>query len=396
MQIILFEDTIARRFKPLTLTRPLWDLRLGILTILEKWERSLRPDFLGWDTQTHLQKLFLSPKPDNNEPCLYVNSRFLPSVELLDIILNAETNDAFYYKDEPVCYFSENPVSQLTFSILDSANKTDLSFKPTYIEYLWDLLELNGSQIHEDVKLLEVSPIKDSSNIKDTILEEPENIFIADSAIIEPGVILMANKGPIYIGPNAVIEAGAIIKGPVAVCENATVKMTARVYDSSTIGPFSKVGGEVSSTIFHSYSNKAHDGFVGNSIFGQWCNLGADSNTSNLKNNYDFVRIQDWETKEFYKVGFQFFGTVMGDHSKTSINSMLSTGTTCGVSSNIFTSSFPPKYIPSFTWLDGVKNPEFRFDKALEVMKAMMARRHVELNDEYERMMRNLFEQRNA
>ena len=206
----------------------------------------------------------------------------------------------------------------------------------------------------------------------------------------------MANKGPIYIGPNSVIEAGAILKGPVAICNNATVKMTARVYDSSTIGPFSKVGGEVSSTIFHSYSNKAHDGFVGNSIFGQWCNLGADSNTSNLKNNYDFVRIQDWETKEFYKVGFQFFGTVMGDHSKTSINSMLSTGTTCGVSSNIFTSAFPPKYIPSFTWLDGEKNPEFRFDKALEVMKAMMARRNVELSEEYEHMMRYIFEQRKA
>ena len=396
MQIIFFEDTISRRFKPLTLTRPLWDLRIGILTILEKWEYSLEPEFIGWKTQRNLEQLFSSPSPDEEKECLYINSRFLPSEDLLNLIGNAKTNDAFYYKDEPVCFFSAKPLDELSYAKLDSANKIELNFKPVFVEYLWGLLELNGPQIKEDIDLLKIKSVTESNNIKDTILEKPDNIFIDESATIEPGVILMANKGPIYIGPNSVIEAGAIIKGPVAICNNATVKMTARVYDSSTIGPFCKVGGEVSSTIFHSYSNKAHDGFVGNSIFGQWCNLGADSNTSNLKNNYDFVRIQDWETKEFYKVGFQFFGTVMGDHSKTSINSMLSTGTTCGVSSNIFTSAFPPKYIPSFTWLDGEKNPEFRFDKALEVMKAMMARRKIELSEEYEHMMRYIFEQRKA
>ena len=396
MQIIFFEDTISRRFKPLTLTRPLWDLRIGILTILEKWNYCLEPEFIGWKTRRNLELLFSSPSPDEEKACLYINSRFLPSEQLLKSIGNAKINDAFYYKDEPVCFLSAKPLDELTYAKLDSANKIDLNFKPVFVEYLWGLLELNGPQIKEDIELLNIKSVSETHNIKDTILEKPDNIFIDESATIEPGVILMANKGPIYIGPNSVIEAGAILKGPVAICNNATVKMTARVYDSSTIGPFSKVGGEVSSTIFHSYSNKAHDGFVGNSIFGQWCNLGADSNTSNLKNNYDFVRIQDWETKEFYKVGFQFFGTVMGDHSKTSINSMLSTGTTCGVSSNIFTSAFPPKYIPSFTWLDGEKNPEFRFDKALEVMKAMMARRNVELREEYEHMMRYIFEQRKA
>ncbi|MEQ9279301.1 MAG: putative sugar nucleotidyl transferase [Balneola sp.] len=396
MQIIFFEDTIARRFKPLTLTRPLWDLRVGILTIFEKWKYSLNPDSIAWEAQPYLKKLFPSPSPDKDKACLYINSRFLPSQKLLDLLAKAQINEAFYYNDEPVCFMSDKPHTELTYSILESANRTELDFKPVFVEYLWELLESNGKQIMEDIKLLDIPSIKGSEIANGTVLVEPDNIFIAKDATVEPGVILMADKGPVFIGPNAVIEAGAILKGPVAVCNNATVKMRARIYDSSTIGPFSKVGGEVSSTIFHSYSNKAHDGFVGNSIFGQWCNLGADSNTSNLKNNYDFVRIQDWETKEFYRVGFQFFGTVMGDHSKTSINSMLSTGTTCGVSSNIFTSDFPPKYIPSFTWLDGVKNPEFRFDKALEVMKAMMARRKIELSDEYEHMMRYLFNERSS
>ncbi|MEO9887258.1 MAG: putative sugar nucleotidyl transferase [Balneola sp.] len=394
MQIIFFEDTIARRFKPLTLTRPLWDLRVGILTIFEKWKRALNPDKIGWETQAYLKKVFPSPPPIKNQACLYINSRFFPSESLLEIISNAGLNEALYFDEELVFFLSEKPHDKLTFSILDSAVKAELEFKPVFVEYLWELLGLNGSQIYEDIKLLDISFNEESSNGEGTVLVEPHNIFISKTATVEPGVIIMANKGPVFIGPGATVEAGAILKGPVAVCENATIKMRARIYDSSTIGPHCKVGGEVSSTIFHSYSNKAHDGFVGNSIFGQWCNLGADSNTSNLKNNYDFVRIQDWETKEFYKVGFQFFGTVMGDHSKTSINTMLTTGTTCGVSSNIFTSAFPPKYIPSFTWLDGAENPEFRFDKALEVMKAMMARRKIELTPAYQQMMEYIFNER--
>ena len=392
MQISFFEDVITRHFKPLTLTRPVWDLRIGILTISEKWDYSLNPDLVAWKTVNYLQKVFPTPTLSESNPCYYINSRFLPSEELLSKIQELKSGDALYFENELIVYLSEKPVELNTY-VLDEANKIDIDFKPIFIEFLWDLLSINSSQINSDINLLGFTV---NTHRKDAhvIQTNEENIYISDSATIEPGVILIAEKGPIFIGEHVVIEAGAILKGPIAVCDHATIKMRARIYDGSTIGPHCKVGGEVSATIFHSYSNKSHDGYAGNSIFGQWCNLGADSNTSNLKNNYDFVRIQDWETRQPYKVGFQFFGTVMGDHSKTSINSMLSTGTTCGVSSNIFPSGFPPKYIPSYTWVDGLKNPEFRFDKALEVMKAMMARRKIELTRAYEQMMRHLFDER--
>tara|TARA_R110002124_G_scaffold45693_1_gene137923 strand:- start:25641 stop:26825 length:1185 start_codon:yes stop_codon:yes gene_type:complete len=393
MQISFFEDVISRHFKPLTLTRPVWDLRIGILTIYEKWEYFLEPELITWRTSDHITGVFQSPILNQSKACYYINSRFLPSEKLVSKIKALKVGEALYYENELIVYYSDKPID-LTPSILDRSKRIELEFKPIYIEFLWDLLKFNSSQISADIKLID--PSSNSNTERDHVIQvNSKEMFISNSATIEPGTILMADKGPIYIGAGAVVEAGAIIKGPVAICNHSTIKMRARIYDGTTIGPHCKVGGEVAATIFHSYSNKAHDGYAGNSIFGQWCNLGADSNTSNLKNNYDFVRIQDWETRQPYKVGFQFFGTVMGDHSKTSINSMLSTGTTCGVSSNIFPSGFPPKYIPSYTWVDGLKNPEFRFDKALEVMKAMMARRKVELTPAYEHMMRHIFEERN-
>jgi UDP-N-acetylglucosamine diphosphorylase/glucosamine-1-phosphate N-acetyltransferase len=389
MQISFFEDVLSRHFKPLTLTRPVWDLRIGIYTIKEKWLFFLEPDAISWTTHDHLKELFPYTKIDKSSECYYINSRFLPTHELVDKIKALELGEALYHESHLVAYKTKGKTfdSPTDFEI---KNKNDLDFKPVHIEYLWDLLDINSSQIKSDIEIhgLEITKHRDIDNV---IITHKDNVYISDSATIEPGVILMADKGHIFIGENVVIEAGAVVKGPAALCDNSTVKMRARIYDGTTIGPHCKIGGEVSACIFHSYSNKAHDGYAGNSIFGQWCNLGADSNTSNLKNNYSFVRIQDWETKQKYKYGFQFFGTVMGDHSKTSINTMLSTGTTCGVSSNIFPSGFPPKYIPSFTWVDGEKNPEFKFDKALEVMKAMMARRKVELTPEYEEMMKYIY-----
>lgn len=392
MQISFFEDVISRHFKPLTLTRPVWDLRIGIFTILEKWQHHLQPEIISWNIPDYISEVFQTPKLDKTKACYYLNSRLLPSEKILAKIDALEVGEALYFENELLVYYSDKS-DLFNPSSIDTSKKIQLDFKPLRIEFLWDILAINSSQIASDIENIS-STLSKSKNLDHVIQVNPNQIYISESATIEPGVILMAEKGPIYIGENAVIEAGTIIKGPVAICNNATVKMRGRIYDGTTIGPYCKVGGEVASTVFHSYSNKAHDGFAGNSIFGQWCNLGADSNTSNLKNNYDFVRIQDWETKQPYKVGFQFFGTVMGDHSKTSINAMLSTGTTCGVSSNIFPSGFPPKYIRSFTWVDGEKNPEFRFDKALEVMKAMMARRKVELNPAYEQMMKHLFDER--
>lgn len=387
MHLRFFEDQFSKHFKPLTLTRPVWDLRIGILTIFEKWEKKLNPDLISWETNSYISDVFPSPSSQNNKLITYINSRFLPDNQLSSLIMNLEPGRGLKKNNIEIAYCleSEQSMKEIKF--------TEIEDNLLEVKYLWDLLELNKDQITADITLLNLKADTKLSDSK-AIVSKPDSIFIANSATIEPGVIIMADDGPVYIGKNATIEAGAILKGPVAICEGSTVKMKARVYDGTTVGPVSKVGGEISHSIFHSYSNKAHDGFVGNSIFGQWCNLGADTNTSNLKNNYDFVRIKDWDTKQLYNVGFQFFGTVMGDHSKTSINCMLATGTTCGVSSNIFTSGFPPKYIPSFTWLDGENNPEFRFEKALEVMKAMMARRKVEMSPAYESMMKFISESR--
>lgn len=391
MQISFFEDTFSSHLKPLTLTRPVWDLRIGILTILEKWDHFLKPDLIGWKTENYLEEVFKSPSLNEEEACLYINSRFLPSNKLIEKIKSLKAGEALTSNSELVAYLADYPVKNFNVEYSGISQKTELEFDVLSLKYLWDLLNLNSNQIESDIGLLGLSSSQ-LENIEPNNIVNPGQIFIDNSAIIEPGVILIADKGAIYIGKHCVIEAGAIIKGPVAICDNATVKMRARVYDASTIGPHCKVGGEVSNSIFHSYSNKAHDGFAGNSIFGQWCNLGADSNTSNLKNNYDLVKIKDWETKRPYEDGVQFFGTVMGDHSKTSINTMLNTGTVCGVSSNIFQPGFPPKYIRSFTWLDGMRNPRFRLDKALEAMQMMMKRRKIELSPAYQKMMTYLFE----
>ncbi len=393
MQLHFFDDSLARHFKPLTLTRPVWDLRIGVLTVKEKWERTLKPEICSWYTDDHLEKVFPSPQPNDTALTYCLNSRVLPSDELNSAFKKLSPGDALYFEDILIgsCFIGCIDSPDEIESKIES--KKVISFKPVLLTYIWDLLEINSDEIVKDIELLDLQPIS-NKKYKHVTISTPENVFIAESATIEPGVIIMGDTGSVYIGENATLEAGSIIKGPVAVCNQSTIKMSARIYNATTIGPVCKVGGEVSHSIFHSFSNKAHDGFVGNSILGQWCNMGADSNTSNLKNNYGFVRIQDWETKKPYNVGFQFFGTVMGDHSKTSINSMLSTGTTCGVSSNIFTSDFPKKYIPSFTWLDGKENPVFRFNKALEVMKAMMSRRGVVLTEEYENMMRRIFEEK--
>lgn len=392
MRICFFDDSSARHFKPLTLTRPVWDLRVGILTIKEKWEKALNPDQCYWQIDEHLKEVFPSPEFKDSDIYYYINSRVLPSKGLSESLQKLEIGEALYFGNSLLAFCFQGYISVEEIQEKLSST-TAVSYQPKLLTYLWDLLELNSKEIESDIKLLKAQPFL-SKSIEHVIISKPEQVYISESAVIEPGVIIMADTGPVYIGNNVTLEAGSIIKGPAAICDGATVKMSARIYNATTIGPVCKVGGEVSHSIFHSFSNKAHDGFVGNSLLGQWCNMGADSNTSNLKNNYDFVRIQDWETKKMYNVGFQFFGTVMGDHSKTSINSMLATGTTCGVSSNIFTSEFPQKYISSFTWLDGKENPEFRFDKALEVMKAMMARRKVELTPEYEQMMRQIFEKK--
>ncbi len=397
MQLCFFSDELSKNFLPLTLTRPVFDLRIGILTICEKWETTLSLKYTSGIFDKNLAFVFKNKELNTDQNCIWVNSRILPTQELIDAISNLPEQSILFKDDVPIVanINGAESLKMIEGNHFSSENFTriDLEIPISSITYLWDLLSRNEGEIKNDIHSLGLSSILNSElEYVDTIISGEDQSYISDSAKIEPGCILIAEKGPIYIGPNTTIEAGSILKGPVAVCEGATVKMRARIYDATTIGPVCKVGGEVSNSIFHSYSNKAHDGFTGSSLIGQWCNFGADTNTSNLKNSYAEVKIFDWTSKTEYEKGFQFFGTILGDHSKTAINTVLNTGTTCGVSSNIFSLGFPPRYIPSFQWMGQEKTVAYEFDKAITAMRAMMKRRGVELTEEYINMMRVISE----
>lgn len=395
MQICFFTDEYSRNLLPLTLTRPADDLRIGIFTIREKWMHHLNAKIYTRVCPDYLRNVFVTSEMDINAETVWINSQFLPVNELLVKVEQLDLGQALICGGRVVAAKAD-PI--ITGKSIDNEklnpsdfNSTELDFKPESITYLWDLLSLNAQEIENDLNLTYLMDINKTKIPDHVTVSEPDNVFMAEGASIEAGCIILADKGSVYIGPGATVEAGSIIKGPVAICEGATVKMAARISDATTIGPVCKVGGEIMNAIFHSYSNKAHDGFVGNSIFGQWCNLGADTNTSNLKNNYSKVRLADWTSGTPSDEGVQFMGTVMGDHSKAAINTMLNTGTVCGICSNIFTSGFPPKYIPSFSWLGDGTTETYRLEKALEAMNAMMGRRNVELSDSYRRMIEHLF-----
>lgn len=400
MQLCFFSDAKADNFLPLTLTRPVFELRLGILTIKEKWESHLKSIFTDGTFSYYLKELFKVSEINNAENCIWINSRYLPSKDLVDSILDLSEGEVLLsVTGEVIATLLDGKKSSeiANSNAFDSAHSESKTFssETLSIAHLWDLLSLNSSEIDRDISLLNPSSFTNREGLAHCLIENADQIFISEEATVEPGCILIASAGPIYIGANATIEAGSILKGPVAICEGATIKMQARISDGTTVGPVCKVGGEVSNCIFHSFSNKGHDGFTGNSIFGQWCNLGADTNTSNLKNNYSEVKLFDWKTKKPATKGVQFLGTVMGDHSKTAINTMLNTGTICGVSSNIFSSGFPPKYIHSFSWLGTDDTQKYVFEKAIDAMNAMMGRRRVTLTDSYEKMMRVIFDAEN-
>ncbi len=394
-----FEDHFLENFHPLTLTRPLFDLRVGILTLGEKWMHALGES--GKSTKGvlrgHLKGVFEEVTiTDSEQHVLWINPRFIPNTDLINDIKKLNPLDAIYVDQQLAIALVDTDTHQKW--IESGYKKEDLNSIQHFdgevlvIKNSWELFQLNGSEIKKDIKLLKVVAVNDTKQYPNALLINNEQIFIEPGAIIEPGALLYAEKGPIFIGKNARIMANSVVRGPSAICDSSVVKMGAKIYEETTIGPVCKVGGEISNVIFHSYSNKSHDGYVGNSVFGQWCNLGADTNTSNLKNNYSNVKVVEWKTKKEYDTGQQFIGTIMGDHSKTGINSMLNTGTICGVCCNLFSDSYPPKFVPSFSWVSGNNIVPYHFEKAIEAMEKMMQRRDVTLTPAYKRMMKAIFQ----
>jgi len=379
MNVILFETIRQhKQLLPLTFTRPVASLRVGIITIKEKWEQHLKQP-VSCLTQPYLQQLFpVNFQGDN----LFVNAALLPSLIHVELIQNLKLDQALVNGEDVLAFRSSgNHFTSENIELLAKQFKT-LQFEgeTVLIKNVWDIFKQNEYAISSDFDLLtygrKSAPLSNSNKV----IGSPQKLFIEEGATVE-GSILNTNTGVIYIGKDAEVMEGALVRGPFALGEHATLKMGAKIYGATTVGPYCKVGGEVNNSIFFAYSNKGHDGFIGNSVIGEWCNLGADTNNSNLKNNYGDVDLWSYSEEKSKNTGLQFCGLVMGDHSKAGINTMFNTGTVVGVSANIFGGDFPPKFIPSFSWGGAQWLRTFTFDKGLEVAQKMMERRGIKLSE---------------
>ncbi len=394
--IAFFEDSSLKNFFPLTLTRPIYDLRVGILTLAEKWLSAVDSENEASGLQRdNLKKLFAEPpllKTDDS--CYWINPRVFPDNNLANRVQKLSVNSVLTDGNVLIAAHLSSDVHNAWLKNGMSTSDLNESIYTTpfkILDDIWQIFQFNGEEIRQDLDRIKHKKKVDTTTYKHSVLVDNYPIYIEEEAIIEPGAVLYADDGPIYIGRGARVMANAVVRGTAAICEDSVVKMGAKIYKDTTIGPVCKVGGEVSNVVFHSYSNKAHDGYAGNSVFGQWCNLGADTNTSNLKNNYSTVRFRNWESGEEVDTGQQFIGTIMGDHSKTGINAMLNTGTLCGVCCNLFSDGYPPKYVPSFSWVSGKDVVPYHFEKAIDAMQKMMERRDVELTEAYKELMHSIF-----
>jgi len=384
MNYILFDGPARNALLPFTFTRPVADIRIGILTIREKWEKYLET------TTTTLTEEYLSHKYPmvEMEENIMINASFLPNPILVEIVRNLKKNQALFCGEDVLAFYTCENQEEVDF---DSYENIEFEGECIRVEHTWDIFSKNDAAIREDFALLTQDrtsqPIPKSVN---TIGKE--NIFIEEGAQLE-FVTLNASTGPIYIGKNSEIMEGSVIRGPFALCEGAGLKLATKVYGATTVGPFSKIGGEVNNVVLFGYSNKGHDGFLGNSVLGEWCNIGADSNNSNLKNNYEEVKLWDYETESFQKTGLQFCGLMMGDHSKCGINTMFNTGTVVGVSVNIFGAGFPRNFVPSFSWGGAAGFTVYLTKKAFETARLVMSRRGVEFDETEQAILQHVFEQ---
>ncbi len=384
MNYILFDGTVRNALLPLTFTRPVADIRIGILTIREKWEKHLTT------TTTTLTEEYLSGKypmveMDKN---IMINASFLPNSILATMVLSLQENQAIFKDDNIIAFYTTTSQEEVNF---DNYEIIEFEDECISISNTWDIFQKNDIAIREDFEL--ITQERYSQSIPKSVnVICPESIFIEEGAKLE-FVTLNATSGPIYIGKNSEIMEGSIIRGPFALCEEAQVKLGAKIYGATTVGPQCRVGGEVANSVLFGYSSKGHDGFLGNSVLGEWCNIGADSNNSNLKNNYEEVKLWSYETETFIKTGLQFCGLIMADHSKCGINTMFNTGTVVGVSANIFGSGFPRNFIPSFSWGGASGFTTYITSKAFATARIAMSRRNIDFSEEDVAILEHVFEE---
>ncbi|QZK90978.1 GlmU family protein [Flavobacterium sp. CHNK8] len=384
MNYILFDGPSRNALLPFTFTRPVADILIGIMTIRQKWELHLG------STTTTLTEEYLSGKYPmvELEVNVMINASYLPNAVLAEMVSNLEPNQAIFKGDEVIAFYTTEEQEEVDFDTYEILEYTDDCLT---VHNPWDIFAKNDAAIREDFEFLtedrQSQPIPKSVNVI-----APENIFIEEGAKLE-FVTLNASTGPIYIGKDAEIMEGSVIRGPFALCEHAKVKLASKIYGATTVGPYSKVGGEINNSVLFGYSNKGHDGFLGNSVLGEWCNIGADSNNSNLKNNYEEVKLWSYETEGFVKTGLQFCGLMMGDHSKCGINTMFNTGTVIGVSANVFGSGFPRNFVPSFSWGGAAGFTTYITKKAFETARLVMSRRNIEFDEREAAILEHVFEE---
>lgn len=378
MKIILVDGEESLQLYPLTMTKPIGELRMGILTFKERWEKLSNQSVDFW-AQDYLQVKYPVALTDDD---LFVNPCFFATADLVEAILALEPNEALMYNNQIVASRGKT---------LDHfQTKKEYTKDLIYLAHPWDLFTHNAFAIAHDYQLLtqgrKSQPLSDTNRCLHS-----ENIFLEEGAVVE-FAILNASEGPIYIGENAEIMEGSMVRGSLALCESAKLNLGTKIYPGTTIGPHCKVGGEVNNSILMGYSNKGHDGFLGNSVIGEWCNLGADTNNSNLKNNYGEVKVWSYKEERFVQTGLQFCGLMMGDHSKSAINTQFNTGTVVGICANVFDAGFPPTNVKSFTWGGKKDAPVYQLDRAYDAADRMMQRRKQNLNDADKEILKYLFE----
>lgn len=395
--VFLFEDEKYENFLPLVWMRPVFDLRVGILTIFEKWQKKLGK-VEGVFVRGYLSELVnemysgvgVNEKIRPGTKALFINARALPS-EDIGVLEDVKEGTVFVDDKGEVAGFYGylNECEEIINTAkLRAEGLRELRIDVKLLNYLWDTIKINGEEIVKDFKTIGNSGIYSPVSQKISLIGN--EIFIAEGVTLYPNVVIDAEEGPVYIDKNVTILPNAFLKGPLYVGQGSIIKVGAKIYEDVSIGPVCKVGGEVEATIIHSYSNKQHDGFLGHSYVGTWVNLGADTNTSDLRNNYGSVKIIF--KGERFDTGMQFLGSMIGDHTKSGINTMFNTGTIVGIFSNVFDAGFPPKFIPSFSWGGRQGFVTHELERAITTARRVMKRRKVELSKSYENVIRKVFE----
>lgn len=389
MNYILFDSELRYQLLPFTHTRPVADIRCGILTMRERWELRLGIEDTGSLTEPYMQEVFALKGGNDN---VFINGSVFATAELAEEILRLAPQEQLTQNGLIIAARVNDEIVEFGASIKISATLKEKEYggTVTHLAHIWDIFKLNEEWINHDYKLMTngrtSAPLPDGITAAGT-----DNIFLEEGAKIYPGCIINGGTGSVYIGKDAEILEGAIVRGPIAICDHAVVKMGAKLYGGTTIGEGCKVGGEISNVVFFANSNKGHDGYLGNAVIGEWCNLGADTNCSNLKNNYDSIKIWDEHNFKSIQSGLTFCGLLMGDHSKCGINTMFNTGTVVGVSANVYGGGFPEKFIPSFAWGGSDGMTSYRLDKAMATANRMMGRRNKTLSDAEIKMYEHIF-----